>query len=131
MGRRHAGDRRLASATEFTTPASGEIAGYLTGVPDVSGLSIADAEARLRAAGFKTSVGYSVNDELSEGLVVYTSPAAGTEYGAGDTITMYPSTGYVPPPPPTNTNKGGNGGKKNDGKGGKGGGKGKGNGGRR
>ena len=49
--------------------------------------------------------------------MVYTYPGAGSEFGSGDTITLYPSTGYVPPPPPSNNNGGDNGGK--GGKGGK------------
>lgn len=104
---------------DFRSPTSGEIAGFLTEVPNVSGLSIRDAERKLRRAGFDTAVGYDVNSELAEGTVVYTYPGAGSEFGAGDTITMYPSTGYVPPPPPANNN-GGKGGKGGKGKGGKG-----------
>ncbi len=44
------------------------------------------------------------------GLVAYTSPGGGTSLSSGDTVVIYPSTGYVPPPPEPEGNGGGNGG---------------------
>ena len=40
------------------------------------------------------------------GYVAYTSPGAGTALSSGDTVTLYTSTGYVPPPANTNGGKG-------------------------
>ncbi|WP_310527959.1 transglycosylase domain-containing protein [Nocardioides sp.] len=105
---------------DFRAPAGDEIAGVLTSVPDVSGMSVKDARATLEAASFATTLaGYS-NSAIVKDAVVYTSPSAGTLLGSGDTVGIYQSTGYVPAPPPP---------KKSGGKGnGKGNGKGKGKG---
>lgn len=84
---------------DFTAPSQGEIAGYLTEVPDVTGMTVDQATQTLEGEGFKAAVGYEVNSEIAEGTIAYTSPGAGSSFGAGDTITLYPSTGYVPPPP--------------------------------
>ncbi len=53
--------------------------------------------------------------EIPTDAVAFTSPAAGTSLGSGDTVGLYQSTGYVPPPP-----KKGNKGKGGRGNGGKG-----------
>ncbi|EON25628.1 glycosyl transferase family protein [Nocardioides sp. CF8] len=107
----------------FRAPAGDEIAGVLTAVPDVSGLSLKAARAALETAGFETSLGGYLNSTIAKEAVVSTSPAAGTSLGSGDTVVIYQSTGYVPappPPPPTNTGgkKGGDGGGDGDGGGG-------------
>lgn len=101
---------------DFQAPPGDEIAGVLTSVPDVTGQSVEAATAALEGAGFTVADGGQVNSEVGEGLVASTSPAAGTSLSSGDTVTLYTSTGYVPPPP-------GQGGGKGKGKG-KGGGKG-------
>ena len=87
----------------------------------LAGLPVADATSQLEAAGFTVADGGEVNSEVTAGNVAYTSPAGGTSLGSGDTVTLYTSTGYVPPPPST-----GNGGDNGGGKGNKGKGKGKG-----
>ena len=103
----------------FQAPPGDEIAGVLTSVPDVTGQSVEAATTALEAAGFTAADGGQVNSEVGEGLVVSTSPAAGTSLSSGDTVTLYTSTGYVPPPPSTgNGNGGGNGGGKGKGRGG-------------
>jgi len=105
---------------DFQAPAGDEIAGVLSLVPDVTGQSVEQATAALESIGFSVADGGQVNSETGEGLVASTSPAAGTSLSSGDTVTLYTSTGYVPPPPST-----GNGGGKGGGKGkGRGGGKG-------
>ena len=106
---------------DFQAPLGDEIAGVLSTVPDVAGLPVADATSQLEAAGFTVADGGEVNSEVTAGNVAYTSPAGGTSLGSGDTVTLYTSTGYVPPPPST-----GNGGDNGGGKGNKGKGKGKG-----
>ncbi len=100
---------------DFQAPAGDEIAGVLTSVPDVAGQSVEAATQALEAAGFAVADGGQVNSQTGEGLVAYTSPTGGTSLSSGDTVTLYTSTGYVPPP-----TKGGG---KGDGKG-RGGGKG-------
>ena len=98
----------------FQPPAGDEIAGVLTSVPDVAGQSVEAATATLQAAGFTVADGGQVNSETGAGLVAYTSPTGGTSLSSGDTVTLYSSTGYVPPPPSTG---GGGSGKPGKGKG--------------
>ena len=50
--------------------------------------------------------------------VAYTSPAAGSQAGSGDTITIYQSTGHVYVPPQHHGGGGGGGGKPGGGRGG-------------
>jgi membrane peptidoglycan carboxypeptidase len=83
---------------DFQAPAGDEIAGVLTAVPDVSGLSPEDAAAQIQAAGFTPADGGQVNSEATAGTVAYSSPEAGGQLSSGDTVTYYTSTGYVPPP---------------------------------
>ena len=84
---------------DFQAPAGDEIAGVLTSVPDVSGMSVKEAQSTLEAAGFETTLaGYS-NSSIAKDTVVFTAPAAGEQLGSGDTVGLYQSTGYVPPPP--------------------------------
>ena len=68
-------------------------------VPDVAGQSVEAATAALQAAGFTVADGGQVNSETGAGLVAYTSPEGGAQLSSGDTVTLYTSTGYVPPPP--------------------------------
>ncbi|PUA82868.1 glycosyl transferase [Nocardioides currus] len=84
---------------DFQAPAGDEIAGVLTPVPEVFGMSVKEARATLESAGFKASVAGFANSTAPEGSVVFTSPAAGTSLGSGDTVGIYQSTGYVPAPP--------------------------------
>lgn len=81
---------------DFVAPASTDISGVLTAIPDVAGQSVEDARATLEDAGFTTVVGYDVDSEYGEGTVAYTSPGAGESFGSGDTVTLYPSTGVAP-----------------------------------
>ncbi|GAA1942899.1 transglycosylase domain-containing protein [Nocardioides hwasunensis] len=81
----------------FQAPAGDEIAGVLSSVPDVTGISVEEATAQLQAAGFTVADGGPVNSRTDEGLVAKTSPDAGTRLSSGDTVTLYTSTGYMPP----------------------------------
>ncbi|HEX5919686.1 MAG TPA: transglycosylase domain-containing protein [Nocardioides sp.] len=94
--------------TDFQTPPGDEIAGVLTTVPDVAGQSVEAATAALQSAGFTVADGGQVNSETGAGMVAYTSPEGGAQLSSGDTVTLYTSTGYVPPPPSAG-NGGGNG----------------------
>jgi len=100
---------------DFRAPAGDEIAGVLTTVPDVTGMTLKDAQATLEAAGFATTLAGYADSEVAKDSVAYTSPAAGSELGSGDTIGIYQSTGVVPAPPPEQN--GGGKGKGNKGKG--------------
>ncbi|WP_297737805.1 transglycosylase domain-containing protein [Nocardioides sp.] len=102
---------------EFNPPAGDEIAGVLAPVPDVAGMTLREARAALESAGFVTSLGGVADSELTEGTVVFTSPSAGTDLGSGDTVSIYQSTGYVPPPPDTSGGGDGGGNGKGNGKG--------------
>jgi beta-lactam-binding protein with PASTA domain len=62
-------------------------------VPDVAGLSRADAEDRLTEAGFKTDVQNVFSDDVRKGRVVETSPPQGTLVEAGTTVTLRVSRG--------------------------------------
>jgi len=99
---------------DFRAPAGDEIAGVLTAVPDVTGMTLPDARAALEAAGFETTLAGYTNSTIAKDSVTGTSPAAGTELGSGDTVGIYQSTGVVPAPPPK---KGGGKGKGNNGNG--------------
>jgi len=115
---------------DFQTPPGDEIAGVLSTVPDVAGQSVEAATAALQAAGFTVADGGQVNSETGAGLVAYTSPAGGAQLSSGDTVTLYTSTGYVPPPPSAGNGGGDGGGNSGRGNGGRGGGRGNGNSGR-
>jgi membrane peptidoglycan carboxypeptidase len=97
-------------------------------VPNVKGRSQQEATDILQNAGYKV-VAKSRNDAAKKGIVVSQTPLGSAL--AGETITIYVSTGYVPPPqtsdppvPPTDPpgNGGGPGGGGNGGGGGGGGG---------
>ena len=111
---------------DFQAPPGDEIAGVLTSVPDVAGQSVEAATSTLESAGFTVADGGQVNSEVGEGLVAYTSPSGGTSLSSGDTVTLYTSTGYVPPPTAGGGGGGGGGGNGN-GNGGRGNGNGNGN----
>lgn len=113
--------------TDFTAPSGDQIAGVLVAVPEVSGMTQEAATQALEAAGFTVSVGGAVNSEVPADLVAYSSPGGGTSLSSGDTVVIYPSTGYVPPPPQPSGNGGGNGGGGGDGGGDGGGNQGRGN----
>ncbi|MDP3889877.1 transglycosylase domain-containing protein [Nocardioides sp.] len=86
-------------ARSFTRPPAVEIAGVLTQVPSTTGMSVDSARKVLSDAGFEPQVASAVNSNVTKGNVAYTSPSGGSSFASGDTVTIYPSTGYVPPPP--------------------------------
>ena len=83
---------------DFNAPPGDEIAGVLTGVPEVGGLTVEAATAAIEAAGFVVGNGGYVNSNVAKDTVAYSSPGAGAELSSGDTVVIYQSTGYVPPP---------------------------------
>src|SRR6266545_243938 len=93
----------LPNAT-FVKPSSEDIAGVLTGVPDVSGMTLAEAKEVITEAGFRPAFGGYVHSSLSRGLVSYTSPSAGEQFAEGDVVSIYLSDGTPEPPPNQDNN---------------------------
>ena len=62
-------------------------------VPDVAGLAVADAQMALEAEGFVITTTDQASDDVEEGLVIETNPAAGTEVAPETTVDMAVSTG--------------------------------------
>ena len=81
---------------EFQPPPGDQIAGVLSTVPDVTGMSVEEATTALQTAGFTAAQGGEVSSSVGAGLVAETSPAAGTSLSSGDTIILYTSTGEAP-----------------------------------
>jgi serine/threonine-protein kinase len=63
---------------------------------DVSGLSTAQASAKLRKAGFKPTTKTQSSSTLKSGLVISTEPPAGTEVQVGSSVAMIVSSGPAP-----------------------------------
>ena len=63
---------------------------------DVSGLTEAQAKARLKAAGFKTKVTKEPSTSVAVGRVISTEPSQGTEVQLGSTVTLLVSSGPAP-----------------------------------
>jgi membrane peptidoglycan carboxypeptidase len=66
-------------------------------VPDVTGLSVGDARAKLEAAGFGVSEGAAEANSASSGTVVRQSPSGTATRGT--TVTIVPSSGPAPAAP--------------------------------
>ena len=66
-------------------------------IPDVSKMSVVEAEKALRKQGFEVAkdVEYIGDDAIEKGLVVKTSPSIGREVKKGTEIILYESTGKV------------------------------------
>ncbi len=64
-------------------------------IPDVSGLSIAEAEAKLKEKGLEVAleVEYVSSEDIEKGKVVKTSPSIGRIVKEGQTIILYESSG--------------------------------------
>ncbi len=64
-------------------------------IPDVSGLSIIEAESKLKEQGFEVALETikEENDKVEKGNVIKTDPQAGRTIKKGSTITLYESLG--------------------------------------
>ena len=62
-------------------------------VPDVAGLPAADGQAAIEAVGLVAATEEQPSTDVEVGIVIETSPAAGTEVDLGSTVTMIVSTG--------------------------------------
>ena len=83
----------------FPAPSSKIMYGDLVGVPSVIGMSVPNAIATLRAAGFSALEGGQTQSTLPYGVVAQTAPSGRAPRGS--TIALLTSNGYVPPPPRT------------------------------
>ncbi|WP_246456324.1 transglycosylase domain-containing protein [Nocardioides mesophilus] len=86
----------------FHEPNPKVVAGTRVTMPDVAGLSEAEARKRLRKLGLFVEATTSVDSGLSAGTVAGSLPSAGSSIGSGSSVTLQISDGtpYVPPPPP-------------------------------
>lgn len=86
------GSELREGTTVRLTVSSGE---EMTTVPDVTGLSPADASAALSDVGLRlnSQVAQASSDSVAEGSVVSQSPAPGTEITQGSDVTITVSTG--------------------------------------
>lgn len=88
------------------TPSAGTVVGKGTRVtialstgpgssplPDVTGLTAAQASAKLKEAGFKPSTEKQPSATVASGRVISTNPSAGTEAQAGSAVTVLVSSG--------------------------------------
>ena len=66
-------------------------------VPDVTDLTVVDAEAKLKKAGFEVKVETikEENEKIEKGNVIKTEPQSGRSIKKGSTITLYESLGEV------------------------------------
>ena len=87
--------------TPFVSPDPAVVDGQTVSIPSFYGQSPQVAAQQLTQLGFNPQiVSYSVNSSAPQGTVAYTSPSF--EGTTGETVSIYVSTGYVPPPPPSN-----------------------------
>ncbi|HEX2315246.1 MAG TPA: penicillin-binding protein [Thermomonospora sp.] len=71
----------------------------LVGLPDVRGLKLSAAIARLRSAGFRVDVGSAVESDYPKGTVAEMSPGPGSRVEPGAYVTLRPSKGEPEEPP--------------------------------
>lgn len=85
-----AGTRARSGATVILRVSQGSQPRPARAVPDVAGLTEAEARTQLRAAGFRVQVFTAPTpDPSEEGLVIRQTPAAGRRVSAGSTVTIY------------------------------------------
>ncbi len=86
---------------DFAAPSDKILHGDKVSVPNVIGQSVTSARAALEKVGLRAVEAGQVTSSIGQGLVAATSPSGTAR--RGDTISLYTSTGYVPPPSPTYT----------------------------
>jgi len=82
----------LYGGDKFPQPNQDLIRQVLADLPNVVGMSVDDAKARIEGAGFDVIVGDPVDSSQPEGTVAAQNPAAG-KVASGSTITINPSNG--------------------------------------
>ena len=91
----------------FAAPPQQYLTGMKVAVPSVGGMSIEQATATLKGAGFTATVGAPAYSQYPAGTAAGTDPGAGSSVVRGSTITIVPSAGPEPvvvTPPPTQGN---------------------------
>jgi serine/threonine-protein kinase len=69
-------------------------------VPNVTGVSLAQAQSQLRAAGLQAGqVSYTYDDRVPAGTVIRQQRAAGSQASGGDAVDLVVSQGPPPQPP--------------------------------
>jgi len=90
---------------DFVAPIKTQQPQNLTIVPNVVGMTPADARTTLQGLGFLVKVVGKVASDLPVGLVAQSNPGAGATMYDGSTVTLYTSAGPTPAatttPPPT------------------------------
>lgn len=81
---------------QFPTPGGSVLTGNYVSVPSVIGASVSSAQATLRAAGFSSYVGSSIDSALPAGVVAGTQPSG--QALSGSTIVLLLSNGHAPKP---------------------------------
>lgn len=66
---------------------------HMATVPDVTGTESEVAQSTLKAADFNIVLRRKYDENVAEGMVISTEPAAGAEYPVGGTVTVYVSNG--------------------------------------
>ena len=85
----------------FPEPNSAQVVGVQIAVPNVAGMTVDDATATLRAAGFHVEISLDTPyTSVPAGNVAWTDPGAGTRMTKGSLITLVTSAGPEPAPPP-------------------------------
>jgi membrane peptidoglycan carboxypeptidase len=79
---------------DFGAPGDKVLRGDLVSVPHVTGMSVGNAQAALRSAGFKPVVGSGERSGIPQGLVADTQPSSRAIRGS--TVVIMMSTGYPP-----------------------------------
>ncbi|WEO78013.1 transglycosylase domain-containing protein [Cryobacterium sp. SO2] len=78
---------------DFDAASNNVIQGAQVSVPDVRGLSMADAKSKIEGAGFGFADGGITDSELPAGTVARTDPGGGGTASTGSIITAYTSNG--------------------------------------
>jgi membrane peptidoglycan carboxypeptidase len=92
----------IYGGTTFGEPDANLVAGKSLAVPDVKGLTLAQAKSLIESVGFTFEDGGAVDSELPSGQGVRTEPAAGTTSALGVTVKFFSSNqAFVDGPPST------------------------------
>jgi membrane peptidoglycan carboxypeptidase len=83
---------------DFVKPLPTQSSPDLTVVPNVTGMTVQDAQHTLEAAGFTVTLVGQAYSDVPVGLVAQTSPGAGSTTYSGSTISIYTSAGPAPAP---------------------------------
>jgi membrane peptidoglycan carboxypeptidase len=84
---------KIYPGAAFAKPDASMLAGKPTFVPDVTGATLANAQATIENADLAFADGGQVDSDKPVGTVVSTDPAAGSSVSSGATVTVYTSNG--------------------------------------